>query len=666
MTGNVRIPLVRTIKEQCRMCYSCVRECPAKAIRISGGQAEVITERCIGCGNCVRVCSQNAKIVRNSTDNVNELLSGGNTAALLSSAFPAEFAGLSYGKVVSMMRGLGFTYVIDVAFGADLVSAGYSDLFYRYRDQSFISTTCPAIVFYIEKHHPSLVKNLAPIVSPMVASSRSARAVYGDNLKTVFIGPCIAGKDEAVRSEVAGEINEVLTFTELRVMLNKAGITPDNTGSSEFDPPHGCKGSILPIRGGILQASGLDEDLFSMSIVSAGHKDFIQAIKEFETVKHRTVLLELNCCDGCISGAGLSSDIPLFTKRGHVSAYARKHARDLDMQMYNEFMEKLSGIDISTSFHEDDRRLPSPDDAELKKILESIGRYKPSDELNCGACGYGTCVGHAVAIFKGLAEKEMCLPYTIAQLRKTAAELAGSYEQLVKARNAVIQSEKLASLGRMASGIAHEINNPLTGVLTYSSLMKEEMKGGLYEEDINVIINETMRCRKIVKGLLDFARNTAVEKIAANINDVITDTVSILRKQPAYQDVRMHLELAEDIPLTEIDVSLMRSVFNNLAENSAHAMPDGGDLIIKTEFRKDKHAVLITVSDTGRGISEENISKIFDPFFTTKKAGKGTGLGLAVIYGIIEQHNAAIDVVSKVGEGTTFTISIPSKGYIKI
>jgi len=668
MSGKADIPLVKTLKEQCRMCYSCVRECPAKAIRISGGQAEVIADRCIGCGNCVRVCSQNAKIVRNSKIKVQKLLSGKDkVAALVAPSFPAEFSGVNYKNVVGMLRKMGFDYVFEVAFGADLVSARYRDLFSGKREKSYIGTTCPSVVFYIEKYHPPLVENLAPIVSPMVAAARAVHKMHGNELKIVFIGPCIAKKDEAIRPDIVHDIDEVLTFRELRDMLAIKEIRSEDVERSEFDPPHGGRGTLYPIGGGMLQASDLNENFLSMDIVaSSGHKQFIQAIKEYETVEHSTVLLELNCCEGCISGSGMSNNLPLYTKRGYISAFAQKRHKEIDKEKYTELLAGFSDLDLSARFREDDHRIPAPSKLELRNILRKMGKFEQSDELNCGACGYDTCVEHAIAIHKGLAENEMCLLFSIEKLKKTATELAASYEQLLKAKRAMIQSEKLASLGRMASGIAHEINNPLTGVLTYSSIMKEEMKGTSSEEDLDVIINETMRCRKIVKGLLDFARNTSVEKVAANINDVIKETVSILEKHMTFRNVHIHADLSDRIPMTEFDISQMRSVFNNLAENAAHAMPAGGDLYITTDLDDDGRNIIITVADTGIGIKEENLIKIFDPFFTTKEAGKGTGLGLAVIYGIIEQHHGKIEVSSTPGNGAVFTVTLPVGGVIRM
>ena len=216
--------LVYTIKELCRTCYTCVRECPAKAIRIVGGQAEVIDDRCIACGNCTKVCSQGAKVFLNTTDRVAKLLENEpKVAAIVAPSFPAEFSELpDHTVLVGMIKALGFEYVAEVSFGADLVADRYKKLVSENKN-FYISSDCPSIVNYVKFYHPGLVDNLAPIVSPMVAMSRVIREKYGKDTRIVFIGPCIAKKAEST------EIDEAITFTELREMLSERGITPENT-----------------------------------------------------------------------------------------------------------------------------------------------------------------------------------------------------------------------------------------------------------------------------------------------------------------------------------------------------------------------------------------------------------------------------------------------------
>jgi two-component system NtrC family sensor kinase len=228
-----------------------------------------------------------------------------------------------------------------------------------------------------------------------------------------------------------------------------------------------------------------------------------------------------------------------------------------------------------------------------------------------------------------------------------------------KAHNQIAQSEKLASLGRLAAGIAHEINNPLTGVLTYSSMLKDDLAGTEYVDDLNVIIDETLRCRKIVKEVLDFARETRLEKEHTDINKVLNGTLAILEKHVNLRKVRLTKIFADNLPGILIDVNQIKQVINNLALNAADAMPDGGELKIETSFVEDENSIQVSFKDTGAGIAAENLGKIFDPFFTTKDPGKGTGLGLAVIYGIIERHNGRITVQSVQGDGTEFIIKLP-------
>ncbi len=226
--------------------------------------------------------------------------------------------------------------------------------------------------------------------------------------------------------------------------------------------------------------------------------------------------------------------------------------------------------------------------------------------------------------------------------------------------NRLSQSEKLASLGRLAAGIAHEINNPLTGVLTYSHLLlKDAPPDSPQKEDLEVIVRETTRCRQIVKELLDFARERKSERKPTDLNGVIRNTISLVENQVSLHKVEIRTELDPELPEIPIDANQIQQVFTNLALNATEAMPEGGAITIATSSAENERFVTAEVSDTGTGIPEENLSKIFDPFFTTKEKGTGTGLGLAVTYGIIERHHGTIEVRSEVGKGTTFIIRLP-------
>jgi two-component system NtrC family sensor kinase len=237
--------------------------------------------------------------------------------------------------------------------------------------------------------------------------------------------------------------------------------------------------------------------------------------------------------------------------------------------------------------------------------------------------------------------------------------------KLAEVQRQLYQSDKLASLGRLAAGVAHEINNPLTGVLTYSSfLLKRAEENGEMKEDLEVIVRETKRCREIVKGLLDFARQVPAKKANIDINDVITRALSIVDNQLNIHNISVEKNLKENLPTMRADGNQMQQVFINLFVNAADAIGnEGGKISITTKLveLQGRKSIEITVKDTGRGIPRENLTKIFEPFFTSK-GHKGTGLGLAVVWGIIDKHGGSIDVDSEVGKGTTFILHLPIRG----
>ncbi|MFZ7113164.1 MAG: sensor histidine kinase [Desulfatiglandales bacterium] len=222
-----------------------------------------------------------------------------------------------------------------------------------------------------------------------------------------------------------------------------------------------------------------------------------------------------------------------------------------------------------------------------------------------------------------------------------------------------LQTEKLSSLGRMAAGIAHEINNPLAGILLYSTnLVKKVPQTGPLREGLDIIIHETIRCRGIIQELLEFSREKEPKKISADINEIIIKALNILENEFRLRHIRLEKDLAEGMPKALLDVDQMEQVFINLLLNGVEAMQEEGTIRIRTRIDLDKKRLVVEVEDTGCGISPENLGKIFDPFFSTKP--KGSGLGLAVNYGIIEKHGGNIRVSSKLGRGTCFTIAFPA------
>ena len=239
-----------------------------------------------------------------------------------------------------------------------------------------------------------------------------------------------------------------------------------------------------------------------------------------------------------------------------------------------------------------------------------------------------------------------------------AIEIARDITSDIDLQKVMMQHDKLASIGRLAAGVAHEINNPLTTILTSAMLIQEDTDPGdpKYQE-LQTIADEALRCRKIVSSLLDFARQSRPVKKRHNLNDVVRESVVLTRKQAAFNDVMLEQSLAEDLPATNMDKDQLEQAVINLILNAIEATESGGKVAIRTRFIHEADTIELEVSDTGRGISEENMARIFDPFFTTGESG--TGLGLAITHGIIEQHGGTIHVESKLGQGTSFTVGLP-------
>jgi signal transduction histidine kinase/Fe-S-cluster-containing hydrogenase component 2 len=654
---------VYTVGEICKKCYSCVRSCPTKALLVRGGQADIIEDFCISCGYCVNVCSQGAKRVVSSLPAVREILAGpGATYALLAPSFPAAFLDLPPERLVGALHAAGFDGVYEVAFGADLVAQEYARRFHELLDRSsedfLISTPCPAVVQYVEKVLPELAPHLAGIASPMEAMARVVRQKLcgqGEKAraKLVFIGPCVAKKVEAWRS---GEVDAVLTFAELAELWSDAGMDPSTAAPADFLPPHANLGRIYPVTGGLLKAAAIDADILESPVYVVEGAERVmdilrvlsQRVRTGQKVNYR--LFDLLFCEGCIGGPVMVNDLTFFERKKYVVRYMAERPIMRDVEEWAEQNRDYLAVDLSTTFQPVIREEVAAPEEEIRRILSLTGKNSPSDELNCGACGYASCRAKALAVFRGKAEVEMCLPYLIARVEKAMKDLTTNQARL-------IQAEKLASMGQMAAGIAHEINNPLGVVLMYSHLLKEELADASRpQEDVDRIIAEAERTRGIVRGILNFAREEKVERSPTDINALLTRAAEGILATSPEGKFRVEFRLDPALGPQMVDGGQLRQVFDNLLKNAGEAMPGGGTIRVATEDGEGEFTV--TVSDTGAGIPEENLPKMFSPFFTTKKVGKGTGLGLSVCYGIVKMHGGTIQAANLPEGGACFTVRI--------
>jgi len=396
---------VYTVTANCQDCYRCVRVCPVKAISVRDGQACIEDDLCIKCGTCVRECPQHAKTIRSSLHMVKELLAFGRpVAASVAPSFAAVFDGWRATRLPAALRRLGFRYVSETAEGALLVTEETM----KHLDEGSICTACPAVVNYIEKYRPEYVDMLIPVVSPMVAHGRLLKKRLGSDCAVVFIGPCAAKKLEAQRPENADAVDAVLTFTELLSWLDEEGIDLATCSESGFES-YGVldKSRLFPLQGGLLKTGSIECDGTNADVLHiSGASDVIDMLDIPPDKWNFTVVEPLFCAGGCINGPGISIDKNIFLRKQDIITYAEKAAaaalRDIDRD-----------IPAGTFYEESraDLMLEEVDENRINRVLEAQGKLDPQMQLNCGACGYESCRDNAIAVARGLAEPEMCIPY---------------------------------------------------------------------------------------------------------------------------------------------------------------------------------------------------------------------------------------------------------------
>lgn len=384
-------------KSNCKNCYKCIRFCPVKSIRFSGNQAYIIGNECILCGHCFVVCPQDAKQIVDETEKVRVLLqSGAPVYVSLAPSFIANYEGVGIGSMRTALKKLGFCDAEETAVGATIVKNEYERMIDEQESDVIISSCCHSVNLLIQKYFPKELPYLANVLSPMQAHCMDIKKRIPE-AKTVFIGPCVAKKDEAQYYE--GIVDAVLTFDELTKWLKDEDIelTP------ETDSDENSRARFFPTTGGILKTMKQDNPDYTYMAID-GVENCIQALKDIENGKVHKCFIEMSACSGsCVGG-------PVMEKfhRSPVMDYMAVS----DFAGKNDFkVEQPDSLELKKTFAVIEKKLQDPTDDEINEVLRRMGKFKPSDELNCGSCGYNTCREKAVAIIQGKAEISMCLPY---------------------------------------------------------------------------------------------------------------------------------------------------------------------------------------------------------------------------------------------------------------
>jgi iron only hydrogenase large subunit-like protein len=504
-----RQPVLYINDEKCRNSYSCVRVCPVNAIEVKPQKPHpyILPERCIGCGLCYVSCSPHAIGFRDSRDEVKGLLSSGRkTAALIEPGIASEFEDITdYRKFVAMIRLLGFDYVHEVSFGVDLIAASYAKLFSKAEGKYYITANCPSMVKLIQKFRPELVPNLAPLVSPMIATAMVVKELYGQEVATVQIGPCIDAKDEALMYRSGKLIESVLTFIELRQLFDEMKIQERLVKMSDFNPPFGNWGALYPLPAGIIQAGGIKRDMVSSSVITAsGKEEILEAIRDFDNhidkIQHH---FNLFFCHGCLLGPGMQNHNERFKRRSLVRLYTEKRVAKLDKSQWERDMHKWSKLDFSRTFTIDDQRIPEPSPEAVEEVLKVIGRDRPEEEVNCGACGYVSCRAFASTVAKGLAVPEMCHTFNLRNKQEYIETLRQTNRKLAETKKALKESEELARREKDIAQSASDMMNNMLEKLPTGVVMVDNHLRVLHSNQsfINIIGEDAKAIADVIPGL---------------------------------------------------------------------------------------------------------------------------------------------------------------------
>lgn len=386
--------ILKLKKSNCKNCYKCIRHCPVKSIRFSGNQAHIVNDECILCGHCFVVCPQNAKETVDFSESVKLLLQNGERViAGIAPSFLAYYEGSSIEAVRAALKALGFYDVEETAIGATIVKREYDRMLEEESSDIIITSCCHSVNLLIGKYYPELMKYLAPVVSPMRAHCLDVKRRFPD-ARTVFIGPCLSKKDEC--DDV---VNFVLTFDELDKMLKEAGISIEKDIAYKKE----SRARLFPTVGGILKSMECRNKNYTYLTVD-GAENCRQALEDISNGLEGKYFIEMSACAGsCIGGPVMEkySNSPVRHFNCVISA-----AGDEDFRV-----EQLPIEDLHKNRPYIGCVKQRASDSRIAEVLRKMGKTKPSDELNCGACGYDTCRKKAQAVIDGKAEITMCLPY---------------------------------------------------------------------------------------------------------------------------------------------------------------------------------------------------------------------------------------------------------------
>ena len=396
---------------KCRHCYKCVRNCEVKAIMVKDGRAEIMPDNCILCGRCLQICPQSAKTLVSDLGRVKDMIEAGEKVVV--SIAPSYMGLLKYhtiGQVRCALMRLGFTDVRETAEGAALVTAEYARLLSEGTMENIISTCCPSVNALIEKYYPQLIPYLAPVVSPMIAHGRMIKQKLGSDTKVVFLGPCIAKKQEALDPRHADCVDAVLNFNDISRWLNEEDIVIEDCEDTPFERLDPRVNRLYPVTSGVINSVMVTEekqDKYRKFYVH-GESNCIDLCQSMVRGEITGCFIEMNMCSGgCIKGPTVNDkSISRFKVKLDMEERISR-----DPVPETETKPLLEEVSLHKVFLDRTPKDPVPSEEEIRDILAKTGKVRPDDELNCGACGYPPCREKAIAVYQKKAELDMCIPF---------------------------------------------------------------------------------------------------------------------------------------------------------------------------------------------------------------------------------------------------------------
>lgn len=494
-------------KVNCKDCYKCVRYCPVKSIRVKDHAASILAGECILCGNCTIVCPQHAKEDINDVPMIKVLMSKHETViAIVAPSFAAYF-NISFETMKSTLKKLGFADVFEVAEGAHVVKNEYERLVAENPDQTWITSSCASVNYYIKRHRPEAAKYLLPVLTPMKALAKILRERYPE-AKFVFIGPCLSKKGEAF--ENGSGVSAVLLFEELEDWLAEENIVVHEDESFRNQPR---LSRLFPMSGGILATMKQEPGINYLPI--SGFDGVKQTIEDVIDGKLPHCFIEMNFCKGgCVGGPSFRRK-ELGTLRGAV-----KTRQAASTTIYDEDYNVPEPLDYSTTFQTKRVFRLEPTKAQIEAVLRQMDKFSPEDELNCGMCGYSTCREKARAVLFGKAEIDMCMPY----IRKRAENYAGKIiDSVPSGILAIDMSLNISQANPAACDIfgvdaTSLVGQPIGTILDENDFVnllasdEDTLMTSIYLPDYGLYLDETLQVNRDANLIICILKNVTEEK----------------------------------------------------------------------------------------------------------------------------------------------------------